>query len=114
MEKGKDIQDDKIGKEEINTEIFCPFCFKYPECTINLISNRRIILKHYCYNGDIVEIQFPENKAKEDFLRSNNRYYCEDLTLNVCIKCNLFVCNNCSKEHEYEIKDLSLKNRQKN
>ena len=102
MERDKETQESKIEKTSLEfiKELFCPFCLKYPEYSINIESNKKVILEHSCLQDKIVKYKVSENEEIENIIKSKQCNFCKCRTYNICLKCELNICEECKKEHE--------------
>ena len=102
MERDKETQKCKIEMTslELIKELFCPFCLKYPEYSINIESNKKVQLEHSCLKDKIVKYKILENNEIENIIKGKKCNYCRCKTYNVCLKCELNICEKCKKEHE--------------
>ena len=79
--------------------LFCFTCLKYPEYSILINSKNEVLLRHTCIGDNTVENKLSENNTKNPcFIKKCE--YCDLECCNICLKCGLNVCDNCSKDHE--------------
>ena len=96
------------------TQLFCPFCHKFPEYFIRFSSVQDFSLIHECIKGNIIEkpFSFEKNQETLEFFC----FYCKSQCNHICIKCKYVMCENCTKEHimnPYNFSHSKTKNKSK-
>ena len=90
------------------TFFFCPFCLSYPCYSIQIKDNGEILLTHICKNNHKKENTINEIKSYKSFVYKCK--YCEKNCQNICLKCDAYICDNCSNDHNYSSQNLSKNN----
>lgn len=96
-EKKEYVIDSSIN-EIVNDYLFCNICLMFPEYMIN-IENRTVLLSHVCLDSK-EQIKEFSLKDQNSIKLENNCGICNNICNNICLKCNMKLCDNCSKSHD--------------
>ena len=97
----KDYVVDSSIIEIVNDYLFCNICMMFPEYMIN-IENRTVLLSHVCLDSKEQIKEFPL-KDQNAIKIGKNCEICKIICNNLCLKCNMNLCDNCSKAHDMNI-----------
>ena len=99
-----EIQINESDYENIlQNNLYCPSCFMYPEYTVFVNLNKDILLNHACINGKLVQkpLSFEIKEIKGPF-SYKNCVNCQNNSTKKCLRCNIFMCDNCAINHDIE------------
>ena len=79
--------------------LFCFVCLQYPEYSISIDKSENICLEHDCVSGktslNLLELKTFQSSTYPKVCES-----CKEPALNICAKCQKFICDNCRNLHE--------------
>ena len=100
-QKSKFIEQKSFGGPKIDIiDLFCSTCLKIPEYSISINEKGILSLCHICEKekNKIVELSANISLSKNSYERKCN--YCSNTTINMCLKCGYFICEECKNSHE--------------
>ena len=93
-------QENLKTSDDIDSKLlFCALCLQYPEYSILIDESENIYLEHDCVNGKI-SINLSQLKDIQSSAYPKICESCKEPALNICAKCQKFICNNCLNVHE--------------
>ena len=89
-----------IGNEVNFEKYFCQACLQYPEYVIKIDKDGFVFLSHKCIENE--EVQIDVTKLEEFNSKFANKFChnCKRIAFNICLKCGLYICDQCVFAHE--------------
>ena len=89
-----------IGNEVNFEKYFCQACLQYPEYVIKIDKDGFVFLSHKCIENE--EVQIDVTKLEEFKSKFANKFChnCKRIAFNICLKCGLYICDQCVFAHE--------------